>query len=686
MNPSPRPALLLGLLVALACIAWASSARWDRYAASVEDGPAMPHSGPVMSTLDAYYALRWAAADLDGRYKPHAVDPLRLAQRKSHPEGAATGARRDQMLEWLPQRAPQQLPATSRLSAFSARLCGDLDYCAGVLLPIALSSLFIIPLFVYCWRLGYPAAGILAGLVTTFSSAYYLRSGPGWLDTDVLNLFFPWTVATLFLFLHRGLGTGHLLVRTLAAGLVLNLYMVWYTKPFVALAFLATLIMWLAVERVGLRRLALATVAFAIAMNPVHLLNAMPHLARFLAHRDIAPAATGVAFPNPLQTVSELQQLSVRESLSTILANGDAAAAGLIAFAVFAVLNWRLVIPLLPMLALGVLSLLGAQRFAMYLAPFAGLGLGLLVCAIIYALGERMGARSTAQYALVHTLAYTAVLGLFAWWLVPKTAIAEPYRPALAPSVYAALQGLGDQLPPDARIWTWWDSGFAIAHIAGRAVYHDGGAQYTPQTNLIARSFAAAEPEAMHRIIAFVDAQGNAGIARLAGTAESFAGLVGRVVAAAQPAPETPVYVLYTADMIAKWPAIEVIAGLRELHDTSGLGQVVLDCSARVSNVLRCDGGDVDLERGLVADRYRLSQALLIEDGQVRQVIEYPGVADGWYLQVLLEDRQPYATYLLDRGAFRSNFNQMFLLGRYDPTLFEEVENAFPAMRLYRVR
>ena len=41
---------------------------------------------------------------------------------------------------------------------------------------------------------------------------------------------------------------------------------------------------------------------------------------------------------------------------------------------------------------------------------------------------------------------------------------------------------------------------------------------------------------------------------------------------------------------------------------------------------------------------------------------------------------------LVDEWVFQSNYNQMFLLGRYDGELFEETYNAFPFSRLFRVK
>ena len=67
------------------------------------------------------------------------------------------------------------------------------------------------------------------------------------------------------------------------------------------------------------------------------------------------------------------------------------------------------------------------------------------------------------------------------------------------------------------------------------------------------------------------------------------------------------------------------------------------------------------------------------------KTIDYPHDSE-LYLQILLKDGQPYAVYLLSEAVFRSNFNQMFLLGRYDERLYQEVYAAFPAARAFRVK
>ena len=41
---------------------------------------------------------------------------------------------------------------------------------------------------------------------------------------------------------------------------------------------------------------------------------------------------------------------------------------------------------------------------------------------------------------------------------------------------------------------------------------------------------------------------------------------------------------------------------------------------------------------------------------------------------------------MIDKVVFRSDYNQMFLLGRYRDDLYEETYNAFPFSRLFKVK
>jgi dolichyl-diphosphooligosaccharide--protein glycosyltransferase len=76
---------------------------------------------------------------------------------------------------------------------------------------------------------------------------------------------------------------------------------------------------------------------------------------------------------------------------------------------------------------------------------------------------------------------------------------------------------------------------------------------------------------------------------------------------------------------------------------------------------------------------------VFFRDGEVLREHEFDH-AQGYTLQLRVSGRQIVEVQFIDEAVFRSNYNQMFLLGRYRKDLFEETYNAFPFSRLYRVK
>ena len=75
---------------------------------------------------------------------------------------------------------------------------------------------------------------------------------------------------------------------------------------------------------------------------------------------------------------------------------------------------------------------------------------------------------------------------------------------------------------------------------------------------------------------------------------------------------------------------------------------------------------------------------MIVQGGRVLREREYTEAAQ-LTVEIVLDSGVVQAVYLLDEPAFESNLNQMFVLGRFDPTRFEEVFNDFPYARAFRV-
>jgi dolichyl-diphosphooligosaccharide--protein glycosyltransferase len=245
-------------------------------------------------------------------------------------------------------------------------------------------------------------------------------------------------------------------------------------------------------------------------------------------------------------------------------------------------------------------------------------------------------------------------------------------------------------------MWTWWDFGFAIVDATGFGVYHDGAAQYTPQTNLIAASFVNPDPRVMHDVIGFVDREGNRGIRRLAASASNFDDLLARMRGYRRPPGEVPIYVLYTPDMLLKYPAMRTLgtSGPAAASRRALFGIRRLRCEQIVDETLHCGGQALDLRTGLVeppsparepaAGPTRLRRAVIVQGGRALRQWEYADAAQ-LTVEIVLDAGGIMAVYLLDEPAFESNLNQMFVLGRFDAARFEEAFNDFPYARAFRV-
>ena len=96
-----------------------------------------------------------------------------LWYRKSRPLRAEeTGENQVPVKDLEKQTFPTSVPLLSFLVAILAPFFAGNFYLVGHWLVISLAGLFIIPLGIYGWRIGYPIAGLLGGLIGTFCSEY----------------------------------------------------------------------------------------------------------------------------------------------------------------------------------------------------------------------------------------------------------------------------------------------------------------------------------------------------------------------------------------------------------------------------------------------------------------------------------------------------------------------------------
>ena len=108
-------------------------------------------------------------------------------------------------------------------------------------------------------------------------------------------------------------------------------------------------------------------------------------------------------------------------------------------------------------------------------------------------------------------------------------------------------------------------------------------------------------------------------------------------------------------------------------------------CNKITNDEMNCRGATIDLKTGKINKQVNLKRLVFIRGGHVFREQEF-GHAQGYTLQLLVAGQQIVEVQLIDEEVFRSNYNQMFLMGRYRNDMFEETFNASPFSRLFRIK
>ena len=114
-------------------------------------------------------------------------------------------------------------------------------------------------------------------------------------------------------------------------------------------------------------------------------------------------------------------------------------------------------------------------------------------------------------------------------------------------------------------------------------------------------------------------------------------------------------------------------------------GYHFLNCNKINNEVMQCRGAIIDLKKGKINNNNNLKRIIFIRDGKVIREKSFDN-NEGFTLQMVVFENRIVEVQLIEEDVFNSNYNQMFLLGRYRKDLFEEKFNSYPFSRLYKIK
>jgi undecaprenyl-diphosphooligosaccharide--protein glycosyltransferase len=678
----------------------------------------------AMSDMDSYYWLKMAEELDEGRLEKGKKDPLK----------------------GYPDRVPFAIKDTPSLLAnfisIGKNFTGGNYYRSGLLLIPILAGLFVFPLFFYFKRLGFGASAVLGGLVASFDHAYYARTKMGRVDTDLLNVFFPLLVACFILPMNKKKTWRANIGLAIGAGITMYFYTWWYQQPGFILVYLFLMAVYLLIGRVSWKQILPILLVFLLASGPVYVLQSLGSLGLILRTYVSPPHASQIAWPNILKTIGEARNPGFWIMLERLYGFTPVVFAGFAGLVYLYFRRFKQMIPVTPLIVLGAWSLVGPNRFSMYLAPFIGIGAGVLIELLVKFVfqriflgkkrpslqlvstpgnddrvvetGEsgdelrRMGGQADDQKDAVPgdhqqkgrlklLVPLTSLALMFSLFFSTSTSTDYPYHtlPIFSVETTRALLNIKSIVPKHSAMFTpFWEWGYPLMEIGDFATYHDGGLQGGIRTTLTSKAMTTSSQKKMVSFLSYLEDHGFKHLSSEIRKKDLSPDQMMKMVF------DYPggfggknVYVFYLEDMIWKVFSMTKIGTwdfARKKSDPTDY--VELKCFSLKNDVMTCSDGTVDLNKGVMNDGTTdtpLRGALFVNDGYVTDQKYYgkrKGDEPGYYLQVLMRNKKVYLILVANERLFRTNFNQQFLLGNYDKRYFEEVYNDYPAARVLKVK
>lgn len=597
-------------------------------------------------------------------------------------------------------------------------------------LPGVLASLIVIPIILSAHAYRLTHVGVIAALIGGIGINFYSRTHLGYMDTDVLNLFFPWMAVAFWIFTLR---QGSHLHAALGA-LMLLLFRYWYHSAGailvgLLLGLLLTLLLFFRKTPAGYAAVLLAALAVAplpfwvtaavLAAAPVLFMTVdrrfaagvKPYIGVFAGGALALPLIlpTGSYFERAQKYLDKPEMLEIAtphgifrfsDVLSTVTEAGAAPLwqinplfTGMLFYVLPAAIGFLLLcvrhrafFSAAVLLLLGFASGIAGIRFSMFATPALALGFAYL--------GYFLAARFVRVPRLrqVVPMFFGAVAVSLMLFNILR------FNPHLQPSYFKqddvkALHALGNTMTRKDLILSWWDFGWPIWYYTGSdKTLLDNGRHFS-DTFFVANMLLSANPVFVANSARYADKVRAGGrpevipeILKNGSVFDTF-----RTLSKPEtdlPAPGTP-YLLLHRDMLLLLPVMASVAdrdpktGAPTRQRQFYLSNLREPFTGKTP-VVEGDTFTFDLRAGIISGRdgssARVNTVVVSDQGTMEAARQYDKRSS---MFLVIYDRTK-ALYM-DGSVFGSFFIQAFLFDRYDETRFKKIAET-GNMKLLRVK
>lgn len=413
----------------------------------------------------------------------------------------ASGAQKwlEGTLQYNPQTPGLFYTAAVTFTALAAKyLPFSLD-TVTLYMPAVISSLVVVPIILIGRLFGMTAVGFFAALLGSIAWSYYNRTMIGYFDTDMFSAMAPMFILYFLLatiksekFVFALLSALSILVYPFlydhgraivyAMGILYMLYMIIFHRkdaftyhsillisislmainPWVQLAVIVALFVAIKRELVSANASLYSSIAAVLLfLYTGHVFELLWMRVSMYFNRGVE--SSGLHFYQVIQTVREAGQIPFETMANRISGSVLGLFAALAGYIVL-VIRHREFILALPLIGIGVFSLVGGLRFTVYAVPVAAIGAVFLFHVI-------------AMYAKEKKLYYLVLSLLTAAAIYPNITHIIEYK---VPTVFMQkevqiLDDLKKQSSSKDYVITWWDYGYPIWYYGDKNTLIDGG-------------------------------------------------------------------------------------------------------------------------------------------------------------------------------------------------------------------
>lgn len=598
-------------------------------------------------------------------------------------------------------------------------------------LPAVISSLVVIPVILIARLYGQALWGFFAALLGSIAWSYYNRTMIGYYDTDMFSAMAPMFILYFLMKSTIDFNLRSALYAAIAVsiypflydqgasviyamGIIYAVYLVWYHRE-ERLTYSSLLLVFLAMIPFGLpdpyeylAHIVLVMAAYGVLskapISQKYLIGASAVafiallffgnvfgliLGKMMSYMSTGTKAEGLHFFGVHQTVREAGKIPFEMFANRISGSIPGLIVAMLGYLLL-VVKHRAFLLALPLMGIGMFAWWGGLRFTVYAVPVAAMG----AVYLFYLMGSYFGSKK-AQYGLV--VAATAAL------LYPniKHIIGYKVPTVLTKNEVQDLQVLKEVAKPGDYTLTWWDYGYPVWFYSETNTLIDGG-KHQNDNFIISKILQTTSPELAANLSRLaVETYVDSGYKVAADTLfknrqkdqldPNLMLSEMELSSYTLPPKRRDIYLYLPYRMLNIFPTVTQFGNL-DLNTGKPLRNVIfypVSLAAQNETLWQFSNGIVmDVKKGeLHLGEQKSDVRFLIvtentQNGEVHAKAQQYH-AEGKYIVIYMKSYGQFV--LMDEETFRSTYVQMFILGKYDPELFEPVVSS-PYSRIYRLK